>query len=193
MNSLSSRLLPLVLIVFLALLVWGLNSAATLPALDNQRLVDEPNLIANNTHTVRFDELGRPFERLDADKVSHYEENDSAWFDNPHLVSTAPGKPRVDLVTTRAQSINKGEKLWMPEPTTMTRQPDAQHAQMVIHGREIWYQPKPGDAWSEAPVDADMGAYHAKGVGFQADLAGQTLLVKSRVSTTYVPAQRSSK
>ncbi len=193
MNSLSSRLLPLVLIVFLAVLVWGLNTAATLPTLDDKRLTNEPNLIAEHTHTVRFNEKGQPYQRLDADKASHYEENDSAWFDNPHLASTLPGQPRVDLVTTRIQSINRGDKFWAPDPVTVTRQADAQHAQMVVHGREVWYQPKPGLAWSDAPVISDMGAYHATGVGFQADINDQTLLLKSKVSTLYVPAQRSSK
>ncbi|GGP27752.1 LPS export ABC transporter periplasmic protein LptC [Silvimonas amylolytica] len=194
MNSLSSRLLPVVLIIFLALLVWGLNTAATLPALNDTRLANEPNLIAEHSHTVRFNDKGQPYQRLDADKASHYEENDSAWFDNPHLVSTIPGQPRVDLVTTRVQSINRGDKFWAPDPVTVTRQPDEKHAEMIVKGTQVWYQPKPGLAWSDAPVVADMGNnYHANGVGFQADITDQTLLLKSRVSTLYVPAPRSSK
>lgn len=178
------------MIGMLGILVWLLNSAASLPALQQQNRNNEPDLIVQHTHSVRFNETGVPFERLDADRVRHITQNDVAWFDNPHFTYALPNQPRMDLVTSTAQSINKGEKLWMPEMAVLTRQPDANHAKLVITGREVWFAPTPGTVWSEAQVVADMGGSRASGVGFTADTQKQTLLLKSKVSTIYDPPQR---
>ncbi|KPC54047.1 LPS export ABC transporter periplasmic protein LptC [Amantichitinum ursilacus] len=186
----SQRLLPLVMIVMLGLLVWLLNSAASLPALEHLNRNNEPDLIVQKTHSVRFNEAGQPFERLDADRVRHITENDVAWFDNPHFTYVLPGKPRMDLVTSSAQSINKGDKLWMPDTAVLTRQPDEQHTKLVITGRQVWFAPTPGLVWSDAEVVADMGGSRASGVGFSADTQKQTIILKSKVSTIYDPPKR---
>ena len=186
----SGRLLPLFLIFALGILVWLLNSAATLPALQQENRNNEPDLIVRHSHSVRFNEAGIPFERLDADRVRHITQNDIDWFDNPHFTYTVPGKPRMDLVTSSAQSINKGEKLWMPDTAVLTRQPDEGHAKMVITGREVWFAPTPGTVWSDAQVVADMGGSRASGIGFTADTEKQTIQLKSKVSTIYDPPQR---
>ncbi|UXY15273.1 LPS export ABC transporter periplasmic protein LptC [Chitiniphilus purpureus] len=186
----SSRFLPLLLLAVLGVLVWLLNEAARLPAVDTPLRPGEPDLVIEGIDAMRFNETGQPLLKIKARRTRHYPGDNSTWFDSPHLTYTAPDQPVMQAVTTLAQGLQDSKRVWFPHPVTVVRAADGEHAELTIRGREVWLTTDTRRAWSDAAVKADMGPYHASGVGFEADMIAGTLLLKSKVSTVYEPPRR---
>ncbi|TJZ79132.1 LPS export ABC transporter periplasmic protein LptC [Chitiniphilus eburneus] len=183
----SSKFLPLALLIVLGMLVWLLNEAARLPDLPPHLRNGEPDLVLENIDAMRFGETGQPLLKVKADRSRHYPNDNSTWFDNPHLTYTAPDQPVMRAVTTLAQGLQNSNRVWFPREVTVTRDPVGDQAELVVLGKEVWMTTDTRRAWSDARVTATMGPYRGNGTGFEADMNAGTILLKSKVSTTYEP------
>ncbi|WP_035057870.1 LPS export ABC transporter periplasmic protein LptC [Andreprevotia chitinilytica] len=183
----STRILPVTLLTLLGGLVWLLNDAANLPALGRLARPNDPDLIVNTATSVRFGEDGSPLAHLTADRVRHFPESDTAWFDQPRLHYTAPGEPALDVESPTARAEQKGERLWFPNDVKLHRAAPPDGSPLNIESSGVWLNTKQQLAWSSEAMRSDMGNYQVSSVGFEADLAQQTLLLKSKVKGIYEP------
>ena len=190
MRSLTTWVLPLLLLVIVGSLIWVLSRVATNLALPNRVDLNAPDLIANEGTLVRFDEAGLKRSHLVASRVTHVPAEDTMLFEAPILTQTQVGKPTIVVVGTRARSIHKASETWFYEATQLRRAPYANNAELIIDGRDIWIDGNAEIAKSEQFVTAKMGQSHAEAVGFVANNRLETLELKSKVKMTYVPTPR---
>lgn len=190
MRSLTTWVLPLLLLLIVGSLIWALSRVATNLALPNRVDLNAPDLIANEGTLVRFDEVGLKRSRLVASRVTHVPAQDTMLFESPVLTHTQVNKPKVVVVGTRARSIHKASETWFYDATQLRRAPYDNNAELIIDGRDIWVDGNAEIAKSDQFVTARTGQSHAEAVGFVLNNKLETLELKSKVKMTYVPTPR---
>jgi lipopolysaccharide export system protein LptC len=192
LRSLTTWVLPLLLLVIVGSLIWVLSRVATNLALPNRVDLNAPDLIANEGTLVRFDEAGLKRSHLVASRVTHVPAEDTMLYESPVLTHTQTSKPTVVVIGTRARSIRKASETWFYDATQLRRAPYDNHAELIIDGRDIWVDGHAQIAKSTQFVTAKMGQSHAEAVGFVLNNPLETLELKSKVKMTYVPIPRSA-
>lgn len=192
MRSLTTWVLPLLLLVIVGSLIWVLSRVATNLALPNRVDLNAPDLIANEGTLLRFDEAGLKRSHLIASRVTHVPADDTMLFESPVLTQTQVGKPTIVVVGTRARSIRKASETWFYDATQLRRAPFGNSAELIIDGSDIWIDGNAEIAKSDRFVTARTGQSHAEAVGFVANNKLETLELKSKVKMTYVPTPRSA-
>lgn len=190
MRSLTTWVLPLLLLVIVGSLIWVLSRVATNLALPNRVDLNAPDLIANEATLVRFDEVGLKRSRLVASRVTHVPAEDTMLFESPVLTHTQASKPTIVVIGTRARSIHKASETWFYDATQLRRSPYGNSAELIIDGSDIWIDGNAEIAKSDQFVIARTGPSHAEAVGFVANNKLETLELKSKVKMTYVPTPR---
>ncbi len=190
MRSLTTWVLPLLLLVIVGSLIWALSRVATNLAIPNRVDLNAPDLIANEGALVRFDEAGLKRSRLVASRVTHVPAEDTMLFESPVLTHTQANKPTIVVVGTRARSIHKASETWFYDATQLRRAPYGNHAELIIDGRDIWIDGNAEIAKSDQFMTAKMGQNHAEAVGFVVNNKLETFELKSKVKMTYVPTPR---
>ncbi|KAF0814614.1 Lipopolysaccharide export system protein LptC [Andreprevotia sp. IGB-42] len=183
----STRVLPVVLLTLLGGLVWLLNDAANLPLLARKAKPYEADLIASQAVSVRFGTDGQPLARLVAERMRHLPDGDTVWLDQPRLRYTAPGEPEMDVQSGSARSEKKGARVWFPGQVTLARAAAPGGEALTVDGSAVWLDTVREFAWSAEPVKAVSRSYQISGVGFEADMKQETLLLKSKVIGIYEP------
>lgn len=192
MRSLTTWVLPLLLLVIVGSLIWVLSRVATNLALPDRVDLNAPDLIADEAALVRFDEAGLKRSRLVASRVTHVPAEDTMLYESPVLTQTQASRPTIVVVGTRARSIHKASETWFYDATQLRRAPYDNQAELIIDGRDIWVDGNAEIAKSDQFVTAKMGRNHAEAVGFVANNKLETLELKSKVKMTYVPIPRSA-
>lgn len=192
MRSLTTWVLPLLLLLIVGSLIWALSRVATNLALPNRVDLNAPDLIANEAELLRFDEAGLKRSRLVASRVTHVPAQDTLLYESPVLTQTQASKPTIVVIGTRARSIHKASETWFYDATQLRRAPYDNHAELIIDGRDIWIDSHAEIAKSAQFVTAKTGQNHAEAVGFVLDNKLETLELKSKVKMTYVPIPRSA-
>lgn len=192
MRSLTTWVLPLLLLVIVGSLIWVLSRVATNLALPDRVDLNAPDLIADEAALVRFDEAGLKRSRLVASRVTHVPAEDTMLYESPVLTQTQASRPTIVVVGTRARSIHKASETWFYDATQLRRAPYDNQAELIIDGRDIWVDGNAEIAKSDQFVTAKMGRNHAEAVGFVANNKLETLELKSKVKMTYVPISRSA-
>ncbi|WP_410498555.1 LPS export ABC transporter periplasmic protein LptC [Chitinibacter sp. S2-10] len=192
MRNLTIWALPLVLLLLIGALIWGLSRAAIDVVMQKESDPTQPDMHIKYGVLQRFDEQGIKRSELIASEMTHTREQDTLLFSQPKLVQTEAGKPTVTVVGVRGKSIFKGSQVWIYDDVELRRAPFDGQAELILRTRDIWIDQQSQQAHSEASVVADMGPHHAQAVGFIADNKVQTLFLKSQVKMTYVPTARTA-
>ncbi|QZA80522.1 LPS export ABC transporter periplasmic protein LptC [Deefgea piscis] len=190
MRSLTTWVLPLLLLLLVGSLIWALSRVATNLTVPQRLDLNAPDLIADEGVLWRYDEAGIKRSQLIASRVTHVPLQDTMLYEKPMLTQTDASKPTVVVIGTRAKSIHKGSETWFYEATQLRRAPFEGNPELIINGRDIWIDGQAEVAKSDQFVTADMGKNHAEAVGFVANNKLQTLELKSQVKMTYVPTPR---
>ncbi|WP_084414432.1 LPS export ABC transporter periplasmic protein LptC [Chitinibacter tainanensis] len=192
MRSLTIWALPLVLLLLVGALIWGLSRAAIQTVITVEADPNTPDMIVNLAVLQRFDEQGQIRSTLIAQEVKHLRANDTLLFKQPKLTQTEPGKPNIVVTGVRAKTTNKASQVWFEDATELRRAAFGQQAELVVRSSDVFYDQATSIARASTPVVADMGPHHAEAVGFIADNAQQTLNLLSKVRMTYVPTARAA-
>jgi lipopolysaccharide export system protein LptC len=190
LRSLTTWVLPLLLLLMVGSLIWVLSRVATNLAVPHRVDLSAPDLIAHEGVLVRFDEAGLKRSRMVASQVTHVPEQDTMLFESPVLTQTQIGKPTIVVIGTRARSVHKASETWFYDATQLRRAPYANNAELIIDGRDIWVDGNAEIARSSQFVTAKMGLSHAEAVGFEVNNKLETFELKSKVKMTYVPTAR---
>lgn len=182
-----TRFMPLVFAALLGGLIWVLNRAADLP--DDQRVPSPklPDMVVENPQVRRFNTQGELVTYLTATQAQHILQDDTMLFENVRLEQSVQGEPARTVMGEHAKSIHRGNEMWWTGKVEMRRAPFANNPELVIRTRDVHVDTEKQVARSDAPMTAEMGANHARAVGFVVDNRNETLELISQVSMTYVP------
>src|SRR5262247_2739587 len=80
-----------------------------------------PDVVVERVVITQFDVHGLARNKLFAERLTHFEENDNVELASPRLVSLRPDQPQVDARAKRARVENAGERVHMMGSVLLTR------------------------------------------------------------------------
>jgi lipopolysaccharide export system protein LptC len=118
------RVAPLLAIILLTIVVgtsYWYSRTMRVPRAAPPPTPGTPDFVVERVVITQFDVHGLARNKLFAERLTHYEENDNVELANPHLVSLRPDQPQLDVRALRARVENAGEKVHLLGSVQLTR------------------------------------------------------------------------
>lgn len=186
------RLYPIIVLTALAGGTWWLErvtDSELAPAAAEIR--QEPDFIAENSRTIRFDATGKQRYELLADKVTHYPATNISELDEPRLRYDMD--QRVLHVTSRYGEVRRdGEEVFLSGDVSVVRKglPDEQSLTLDSPTLTVW--PDTQQAATDDPVVLTQGGTVARGDAMRADNLFGTLKLLGSTSIHMPPSSSST-
>ncbi len=139
----------------------------------------EPDFIAEQSHTVRYDETGKLRYELYADKITHYPATNISELDEPRLRYAAD--QREVRVTSRYGEVRSGgEEVFLSGKVSVVREGLPGEALLTMDSDTLTVWPDTEQASTDDPVVLTQGNTVARGNAMRADnLFGTLKLIGS--------------
>jgi lipopolysaccharide export system protein LptC len=180
------RIAPLAAILLLIIVVgtsyWysrmmRIPRAAPLPA------PGTPDVVVDRVVITQFDVHGIARNKLFAERLTHFQENDNIELASPRLVSLRPDQPQVDARAQRARIENAGERVHMMGSVLLTRAAAPGEPALRISTEYLLAQPDLDRFSTDRAVEMERGASTinaqamvydniARTIDFQGDVRG---------------------
>jgi len=118
------RIAPLLAIILLTVVVgtsYWYSRVMRIPRAAPPPAPGTPDVVVERVVITQFDVHGVARNKLFADRLTHFQENDNIDLTSPRLVSLRPDQPQVDARALRARIENAGEKVHMMGSVLLTR------------------------------------------------------------------------
>jgi lipopolysaccharide export system protein LptC len=126
MSLTTTRLFPLALMLALALLTFYLERMVSEEQAAPPQRRHDPDYIVSNFTSTTYDKDGTPVNRLSAERMVHYPDDDTTELHAPRVVQTRPAEPRIVVSAERGAVSADGEELFLYDNVVLVREADAE-------------------------------------------------------------------
>lgn len=148
-----------------------------------------PDFEADKLVITQFDAAGRAKNRLFADRLLHYNENDNVDLTSPRLVSLRPDQPQVEVRAQRAQLENAGEKVHLQGEVDVRRAAFGDTPALRVTTDYLLAIPDVDQYSTTRPVDVERGTARIRADGgMQLDNIARTARFNGNVRMLLPPA-----
>jgi lipopolysaccharide export system protein LptC len=164
---------PVVLLALLAALTFWLDHVVQLPIGPGSTVVKhDPDYIVEGHSAVRMDPQGRIQHTLDAQKMTHYPDDDVTVLVAPKLVTYAEGRAPVTVTSRDAHMSGNGEDVYFENDVRVVRAPLGNQSELVVETSYLHVIPDDKIAKTDRAVTIrnDAGLVTASGL----ELNGET-------------------
>lgn len=116
-----------------------------------------PDVEVEHVVITQFDAQGLARNKLFAERLLHFRENDNIELTSPRLVSLRPDQPQVDARAQRARVENAGERVILTGSVLLTRAADAQDPALRLSTEYLLALPDRDRFSTDRPVEVDRG------------------------------------
>jgi len=154
------RIAPLLAIILLTVVVgtsYWYSRAMRIPRAAPPPAPGTPDVVVERVVITQFDVHGVARNKLFADRLTHFQENDNIELTNPRLVSLRPDQPQVDARALRARIENAGEKVYMMGSVLLTRAGTTGEPAMRLSTEYLLALPDLDRFSTDQPVEMERG------------------------------------
>jgi len=144
-----------------------------------------PDYFLRDFTATTMNPQGKPEQRLTAQLMEHYGNDNSMDLTAPHLTLFQSSGPPWLVVAARGRIIDGGKEVVLSGGVRMDH--DAQGTTMTLTTDHLLLRPKQRYAETDAAVTVTTPQGRVDAVGMQADMATQRLQLLSKVRGTYAP------
>lgn len=116
-----------------------------------------PDVVVDRVVVTQFDAQGMARNKLFAERLTHYDENDNVELASPRLVSLRPDQPQVDARAQRARIENAGERVHMMGSVLLTRAAAPGEPALRLSTEYLLAQPDLDRYSTDQPVAMERG------------------------------------
>jgi len=189
------RIAPLAAIILLTIVVgtsyWysrmmRIPRSAPLPA------PGTPDVVVERVVITQFDAHGMARNKLFAERLTHFEENDNVELASPRLVSLRPDQPQVDARSVRARVENAGERVHMMGSVLLTRAATAGEPALRLSTEYLLALPDLDRFSTDKPVEMERGPSTINAQSMSYDNIARTIDFQGDVRASFIspPAAR---
>lgn len=185
-----SSWLPLGILALLVALTWWLDQLVQpAGARANGRMRHDPDLVVENFSARKFGADGATLYTLEARKMVHYPDDDSALLETLGFEAQEPRQPRVSIASDGGRLLEGGEKVWFEGNVVMVREADGRFGPSRLSTERLLVLPDAGVARTTTPVLLENPGSRVE--ASRLELNNQTRVLKlERVRATYMPRPR---
>ncbi|MGB9110624.1 MAG: LPS export ABC transporter periplasmic protein LptC [Telluria sp.] len=153
----------------------------------NVNVGDDPDYIIDNFSFVRMTETGQPRYVISGERLTHRPANNTSLIDKPVVQSMSAERPRMTITANTARvnqdqnQIDLSGNVDIVRPAGKTTQP------LRIRTQALTFLPDEDIAKTDQPIEMQLGAASATGVGMLANNATQQLTLGGRGRIIYPP------
>jgi lipopolysaccharide export system protein LptC len=148
-----------------------------------------PDFEADKLVITQFDSEGRAKNKLFADRLLHYTENDNVDLTSPRLVSLRPDQPQIEVRAQRAQLENAGEKVHLHGQVDVRRAAFGDTPALRVTTDYLLAIPDVDRYSTDRPVEVERGAARIRADGgMQLDNIARTARFDGNVRMLLPPA-----
>ena len=193
MNSRIATWFPLFILAVLAALTFWLDRMITYSTIRSPNARHDPDYIVHRLSAVSMDTSGRIKQRLLADKMTHFPDDDTTLLNRPTFVSYTPERPSITITSESAQVSANGKDIHFHDNVRVTRQAAELRSEMTMLTSYLHVMPDSNMAVTDKAVRI-LDAYtvvDANGL----ELNGSTRILKlgGRVRGTYHDTSKASR
>jgi lipopolysaccharide export system protein LptC len=116
-----------------------------------------PDVVVERVVITQFDVHGVARNKLFAERLTHFEENDNVELASPRLVSLRPDQPQVDARARRARIENAGERVHMLGSVLLTRAATSNEPALRLSTEYLLALPDQDRFSTDQPVEMQRG------------------------------------
>jgi LPS export ABC transporter protein LptC len=144
-----------------------------------------PDFIVDGVTLTQFDAMGRPTNKLFAEKMSHYAVDDRAELVGPHYISLRPDQPQLDARSQQALVQGSGERVVLSGNVVITRAPGPDgEPPMRLTTEKLLAVPDREQYSTDLPVAMERGDSVIRSVGMDYDNIKRVVKFHSQVRGT---------
>lgn len=180
------RIAPLAAILLLIIVVgtsYWYSRTMRIPRAAPPPAPGTPDVVVERVVITQFDVHGIARNKLFAEQLTHFGENDNIELANPRLVSLRQDQPQVDARSQRARIENAGEKVHMMGSVLLTRAAGAGEPALRLSTEYLLALPDLDRFTTDKPVEMERGTSTinaqsmiydniARTIDFQGDVRG---------------------
>jgi lipopolysaccharide export system protein LptC len=154
----------------------------------------DPDLVASNFRAVNLDAEGHIRQSLTAKRAQHYADDDVTAFDDPAIVFTDPGKPRLEVTADRARLSGDREHVYLEGHATVVRDAtaaDKTDGPIVVKSEYLDVMPKQDRVVTDKFVTITDPRGTTSATGLELDNKAKTVKFKARLSGQLQPQHSS--
>ncbi|HEU5399025.1 MAG TPA: LPS export ABC transporter periplasmic protein LptC [Gammaproteobacteria bacterium] len=176
-----------VLAVIAAGTLWLLRQTALQSVLGGRPKTHVPDYYFNDATITNLDVRGRPASELSAPRMVHHPDDDSVEVFDPRMRYFAAGDPPWFAQADHALEPSGGKLVYLDGHVEM-RRPDANGGPpLIIDTEHMTMNLDTNIASTDDPVQMTKGVSHMTGVGMDAYMQDNRLVLRSVVRGFYVP------
>lgn len=176
-----------VLAVIAAGTLWLLRQTALQSVLGGRPKTHVPDYYFNDATITNLDVRGRPASELSAPRMVHHPDDDSVEVFDPRMRYFAAGDPPWFAQADHALEPSGGKLVYLDGHVEM-RRPDANGGPpLIIDTEHMTVDLDTNIASTDDPVQMTKGVSHMTGVGMDAYMQDNRLVLRSVVRGFYVP------
>jgi lipopolysaccharide export system protein LptC len=182
--------LSLALVIALALFTFYLAKIAQREdsrRASNAHASTQPDFFVNQLALLTMDDAGHPSLRVEAHRLQHNPEDNSALLESPVLVSLDPTHPRLTVTASHGQISADGSEAKLSGDVVVTRAATERGAPLMINTDAATVYPDRYVVQTDRAVTVVEGTNRLSGVGMALDYRQRQLRVDSQVRSVWMP------
>ena len=181
--------LPLAVLGLLVALTLWLNYLVQAPGKRaDGALRHDPDLVVENFSARALGVDGRVLYTLDARKMVHYPDDDSALLETVKLQSFEPKQPTMTATADHGRLEQGGDRVWIEGNVVVVRDAAARGESARLTTDKLLVLPDEGIARTSSPVTLSSPSGRVEATGMEINNRARTLRL-DRVRATYKPAR----
>jgi lipopolysaccharide export system protein LptC len=186
MSDRFGSLFPLVLLAFLAALTFWLDRVVQPPARPGSSTVrHDPDYIVDGLSAVRMDQEGRIKHTLNAQKMTHFPDDDVTHLVQPKFVTYGEGRAPVTVTSREAHMSGNGENVYFERDVRVVRAPTGAQSELVLETEYLHVIPDDNIAKTDRAVTISNAAAVVKASGLELNSETRVLKLQGRVKGVY--------
>jgi len=154
------RIAPLAAIILLTIVVgtsYWYSRMMRIPRAAPTPAPGTPDVVVERVVITTFDVHGLARNKLFAERLTHFQENDNIELASPRLVSLRPDQPQVDARAMRARVENAGERVHMMGSVLLTRAAAGDEPALRLSTEYLLALPDLDRFSTDKPVEMERG------------------------------------
>jgi lipopolysaccharide export system protein LptC len=186
MSDRFGSLFPLVLLAFLAGLTFWLDQVVQPPGRPGSSTVrHDPDYIVDGLAAVRMDQEGRIKHTLNAQKMTHFPDDDVTMLVQPKFVTYDEKRAPVTITSREAHMSGNGENVYFEQDVRVVRAPAGGQSELVLETEYLHVIPDDNIAKTDRPVTIRNAAAVVNASGLELNSETRVLKLQGRVKGIY--------
>ena len=190
MRERITAIIAILLLAALAGVTYWFSQVGRYGNLANPVSREGPDFVVNGVTLTQFDPLGRPTNRLFAEKMTHFALDDRAELQRPRYVSLRPDQPQLEARAQQALVQGSGERVVMTGDVVITRAPGPDgDPPMRLTTEKLVALPDLEQYSTDLAVEVNRGDSVIRSIGMDYDNIKRVVKFHSKVRGTIEPTQ----